>query len=154
MSFVRLLEGFLRQRWIPCGRRRWQRSSGWAKGLKRRGIVRPTGYGLQFNESMFAPYSKWTHTYRPTCLNFLFLKNTHLFNPTLQVHGFYYVNLHRLVYSARHARVANHVVASYDVLWLYCIENGPLAIWLNRFWCLMINITCGVMCLLVFVFRV
>jgi hypothetical protein len=33
-------------------------------------------------------------------------------------------------------------------------ENGPKAIWLNRFWCLMINITCGLMCLLVFVFAV
>jgi hypothetical protein len=31
-----------------------------------------------------------------------------------------------------------------------CKENGPRAIWLNRFWCLMINITCGLMCLLVF----
>jgi hypothetical protein len=35
-----------------------------------------------------------------------------------------------------------------------CKENGPHAIWLNRFWCLMINITCGLMCLLVFVFIV
>jgi hypothetical protein len=35
-----------------------------------------------------------------------------------------------------------------------CKENGPRAIWLNRFWCLMINITCGLMCLLVFVFVV
>jgi hypothetical protein len=33
-------------------------------------------------------------------------------------------------------------------------ENGPGAIWLNRFWCLMINITCGLMCLLVFMFVV
>ena len=31
-------------------------------------------------------------------------------------------------------------------------ENGPQVIWLNRFWCLMINITCGLMYLLVFVF--
>jgi hypothetical protein len=31
-----------------------------------------------------------------------------------------------------------------------CKENGPRAIWLNRFWCLMINITCGLMYLLVF----
>jgi hypothetical protein len=30
----------------------------------------------------------------------------------------------------------------------------PRAIWLNRFWCLMINITCGLMHLLVFVFVV
>jgi hypothetical protein len=30
-------------------------------------------------------------------------------------------------------------------------ENGPEAIWLNRLWCLMINITYGLMCLLVFV---
>jgi hypothetical protein len=36
----------------------------------------------------------------------------------------------------------------------YCKENGPRAIWLNRFWCLMINITCGLMCLLVFIFVV
>jgi hypothetical protein len=35
-----------------------------------------------------------------------------------------------------------------------CKENGPRAIWLKRFWCLMINITCGLMCLLVFVFIV
>jgi hypothetical protein len=35
-----------------------------------------------------------------------------------------------------------------------CKENGPRTIWLNRFWCLMINITCGLMCLLVFVFLV
>jgi hypothetical protein len=35
-----------------------------------------------------------------------------------------------------------------------CKENGHRAIWLNRFWCLMINITCGLMCLLVFVFVV
>jgi hypothetical protein len=33
-------------------------------------------------------------------------------------------------------------------------ENGPRAIWPNRFWCLMINITCGLMCLLVFMFVV
>jgi hypothetical protein len=32
-----------------------------------------------------------------------------------------------------------------------CKENGPRTIWLNRFWCLIINITCGLMCLLVFV---
>jgi hypothetical protein len=32
------------------------------------------------------------------------------------------------------------------------MENGPRTIWLNRFWCLMINITCGLMYLLVFVF--
>jgi hypothetical protein len=31
-----------------------------------------------------------------------------------------------------------------------CKENGPWVIWLNRFWCLMISITCGLMCLLVF----
>jgi hypothetical protein len=35
-----------------------------------------------------------------------------------------------------------------------CKENGPRAIWLNRFWCLMINIACGLMCLLVFLFVV
>jgi hypothetical protein len=40
MSFVRLSEGFLHRRWIPCGRRRWRRSSGWAKSLKRRGVAR------------------------------------------------------------------------------------------------------------------
>jgi hypothetical protein len=33
-------------------------------------------------------------------------------------------------------------------------ENRPRAIWLNRFWCLKINITCGLMYLLVFVFVV
>jgi hypothetical protein len=26
-----------------------------------------------------------------------------------------------------------------------CKENGPRAIWLNRFWCLMINTTCELM---------
>jgi hypothetical protein len=31
-----------------------------------------------------------------------------------------------------------------------CKKNGPRVIWLNRFWCLMINITYGLMCLLVF----
>jgi hypothetical protein len=35
-----------------------------------------------------------------------------------------------------------------------CKENGPRPIWLNRFWCLMINITCGLICLLVFAFVV
>jgi hypothetical protein len=35
-----------------------------------------------------------------------------------------------------------------------CKENGPRAIWLNRFWCLMINTTYGPMCLLVFMFVV
>jgi hypothetical protein len=35
-----------------------------------------------------------------------------------------------------------------------CKENGPRTIWLKRFWCLMINITCGLMCLLVFMFIV
>jgi hypothetical protein len=37
---------------------------------------------------------------------------------------------------------------------MYCKENGPQAIWLKRFWCLMINITCGLMCFLVFMFVV
>jgi hypothetical protein len=32
-----------------------------------------------------------------------------------------------------------------------CKENGPQTIWLKRFWCLMINITHGLICLLVFV---
>jgi hypothetical protein len=31
-----------------------------------------------------------------------------------------------------------------------CKEHGPRVIWLNRFWCLMISVTCGLMCLLVF----
>jgi hypothetical protein len=31
-----------------------------------------------------------------------------------------------------------------------CKENGPWTIWLKRFWYLMINITCELMCLLVF----
>jgi hypothetical protein len=35
-----------------------------------------------------------------------------------------------------------------------CKENGPRAIWLNEFWCLMINIIRELMCLLVFVFVV
>jgi hypothetical protein len=35
-----------------------------------------------------------------------------------------------------------------------CKENGPWVTWLNRFCCLMINITCGLMCLLVFMFIV
>jgi hypothetical protein len=35
-----------------------------------------------------------------------------------------------------------------------CKKNVPRAIWLNRFWCLMINTTCGLMCLLVFMFVV
>jgi hypothetical protein len=29
-------------------------------------------------------------------------------------------------------------------------ENGPRAVWLKMFLCLMINITCGLICLLVF----
>jgi hypothetical protein len=33
-------------------------------------------------------------------------------------------------------------------------ENGPRAIWLNEFWCLMINTPCELMYLLVFVFVV
>jgi hypothetical protein len=32
-----------------------------------------------------------------------------------------------------------------------CKENGPRAIWLIEFWCLMINTTCGLICLLVFI---
>jgi hypothetical protein len=35
-----------------------------------------------------------------------------------------------------------------------CKENGPRAIWLNEFWCLMINTTCELMCFLVFLFVV
>jgi hypothetical protein len=35
-----------------------------------------------------------------------------------------------------------------------CKENGPQAIWLKGFWCLMINITYVLICLLVFVFIV
>jgi hypothetical protein len=35
-----------------------------------------------------------------------------------------------------------------------CKKNGPRSIWLKRFWCLMINITCGLMCLIVFMFIV
>jgi hypothetical protein len=35
-------------------------------------------------------------------------------------------------------------------MFVSCKENWPWAICLNRFWCLMINITCGLMCLLVF----
>jgi hypothetical protein len=31
-----------------------------------------------------------------------------------------------------------------------CKENGPRAIWLIKFWCLMINTICGPICLLVF----
>jgi hypothetical protein len=31
-----------------------------------------------------------------------------------------------------------------------CKENGPRAIWLKSFWCLMINITCELISLLVF----
>jgi hypothetical protein len=33
-------------------------------------------------------------------------------------------------------------------------KNGPRAIWLNEFWCLMINTTCELICLLVFMFIV
>jgi hypothetical protein len=33
-------------------------------------------------------------------------------------------------------------------------KNRPRAIWLNEFWCLMINTTCELMCLLVFMFIV
>jgi hypothetical protein len=32
-----------------------------------------------------------------------------------------------------------------------CKENGPRAIWLIEFWCLMINTTCGLICLPVFI---
>jgi hypothetical protein len=35
-----------------------------------------------------------------------------------------------------------------------CKENGPLGHLAKEFWCLMINITCGLMCLLVFMFVV
>jgi hypothetical protein len=38
--------------------------------------------------------------------------------------------------------------------WGDCKENGSHAIWLNRFWCLIINTTCGLMCLIVFMFVV
>jgi hypothetical protein len=33
----------------------------------------------------------------------------------------------------------------------WCKENGPQAFWLIEFWCLMINTTCGLICLLVFI---
>jgi hypothetical protein len=33
----------------------------------------------------------------------------------------------------------------------HCKENGPRAIWLIEFWCLMINTTCELICLLVFI---
>jgi hypothetical protein len=32
-----------------------------------------------------------------------------------------------------------------------CKENGSRTICLNRFWCLMINIICGLICFLVFI---
>jgi hypothetical protein len=32
-----------------------------------------------------------------------------------------------------------------------CKENGPQAFWLIEFWCLMVNTTCGLICLLVFI---
>jgi hypothetical protein len=32
-----------------------------------------------------------------------------------------------------------------------CKENGPQAFWLIEFWCLMINTTCGLISLLVFI---
>jgi hypothetical protein len=35
-----------------------------------------------------------------------------------------------------------------------CKENGPRAIWLIEFWCLMINTTCELISFLVFVFVV
>ena len=35
-----------------------------------------------------------------------------------------------------------------------CKENGPHAIRLNKFWCLMINTACGLMCLLMSMFVV
>jgi hypothetical protein len=35
-----------------------------------------------------------------------------------------------------------------------CKENGPRAIWLNEFWCLMINTIRELMCLLMFMFVV
>jgi hypothetical protein len=38
-----------------------------------------------------------------------------------------------------------------DVKSAFCKENGPRAIWLIEFWCLMINTTCGLICLLVFI---
>jgi hypothetical protein len=37
-------------------------------------------------------------------------------------------------------QIENH--GSFEKL---CKENGPRAIWLNRFWCLMINTTCELM---------
>jgi hypothetical protein len=35
-----------------------------------------------------------------------------------------------------------------------CKENGPRAIWLSKFWCLMINTICGLTSFLVFMFVV
>jgi hypothetical protein len=35
-----------------------------------------------------------------------------------------------------------------------CKENGPRAIWLSKFWCLMINTICGLTSFLVFIFIV
>jgi hypothetical protein len=49
----------------------------------------------------------------------------------------------------------SYPITSHDYYILaYCKENGPPVIWLNRFSCLMINTTCGLMCLLVFMFVV
>jgi hypothetical protein len=36
----------------------------------------------------------------------------------------------------------------------WCKENGPRAIWLSKFWCLMINTICGLTSFLVFMFVV
>jgi hypothetical protein len=38
-----------------------------------------------------------------------------------------------------------------DLVNCFCKENGPQAIWLIEFWCLMINTTCGLISLPVFI---
>jgi hypothetical protein len=41
-------------------------------------------------------------------------------------------------------------IERHETVHIFCKENGPQAIWLKRFWCLIINIAYGLMCLLVF----
>jgi hypothetical protein len=64
----------------------------------------------------------------------------------------YFVSYFTLKYSRANVRDFHAVI--FGPIRRHYKENGPRAIWLNRFWCLMINTTCGLMCLLVFMFVV
>jgi hypothetical protein len=93
-----------------------------------------------------------------SCAHWLMSESLVLLTP----HTFLLHSPHNLVFGGDHLLVKKpsiltktHDLVVFDQkCWPYCKENGSRAIWLNRFWCLMINIICGLICLLVFMFVV